>query len=337
MSAVPADLLTFADLARMIEQAVRDKTYRATPLGQLVGRYLRWCRNERGLVDATTVRDYEGTLARMALTLSRSEPSDVTIDDLRLVIDLWADREANTRRKITSTIRSFWRWAEEEGFVDRSPAVRLRTPRRPKKAIGLLPAVDTQLLAAAETARDRLALLVLLDYGVRRSELTGIMVRDFDLRRRTLTVFGKGQKYRILPLRGRIMLAIEEYFITELREPVGRTPSPDDYLLYAEHRNRHTIYRADPKIRMPGQTVHHWWYRHLQAAGLVERAVERGMNMHRARHTFATELRRTPGVDLGDVQHILGHSDIHTTEEYYGHYDLSDLERAMERFAKGRR
>jgi hypothetical protein len=42
---------------------------------------------------------------------------------------------------------------------------------------------------------------------------------------------------------------------------------------------------------------------------------------------FATELRRDS--DLGVVQHMLGHQDIHTTEAYYGHYDLSDLERAM--------
>ena len=60
------------------------------------------------------------------------------------------------------------------------------------------------------------------------------------------------------------------------------------------------------------------------------------MNMHRARHTFATELRRDSG-DLGVVQHMLGHEDIHTTEAYHGHYDLTNLERAMERFAKGRR
>ena len=40
--------------------------------------------------------------------------------------------------------------------------------------------------------------------------------------------------------------------------------------------------------------------------------------------------------DIGIVQHMLGHSDIRTTEESYGHYDLSDLERAMERFAKGK-
>jgi integrase len=49
--------------------------------------------------------------------------------------------------------------------------------------------------------------------------------------------------------------------------------------------------------------------------------------MHRTRHTFATELRRDVG-DLGVVQRMLGHSDIHTTEAFYGQYDLTDLEPA---------
>lgn len=328
--------LTFADLAPMIQAAVRDKSYRRTELGQLVGRYIRWARNERGLVDKTTVKAYEYVLAKMALTLGEIDPRLVSLDDLRLVIDLWAGREPQTRANVTSAIRSFWRWAEDEGHVERSPAARLRRPKLPKKAIQLLPQVDTQLLAAAENIRDRLALMVLLDYGLRKGELAGIQARHIDLARRTLTVFGKGQKHRVLPIRGRIVLATEEYLLAELPAPVSRQPEPDDYLVYSEHRNKYGVYKATPKKPMPDQTLHNWWYRHLRRAGLVGQDVTRGMNMHRARHTFATELRRTEGVDLGDVQHMLGHSDIHTTEAFYGHYDLSDLERAMERFTKGR-
>ena len=333
-------LFTLAEAARVLREAVRDKRYRATPLGQLVGRYVRWCRNERGLVNGTTIRDYEYTLARMALTLSDLDPKEVTIEHLRTVIDLWADREPRTRKKVTSAIRSFWKWAEDEGHVQHSPASRLRSPKVPNRAPDLLPqAIDTQLLAVAETDRDILALIVLLDLGVRKSELGGIMVRDFDLSRRVLTVFGKGQKERVLPLRGRIVLAAERYMLTELPEftlndeRVRRVPDPDDYLLYPEWRKGGRVYRANPKQPMPRQTIHRWWYEHLQRAGLVGEDVERGMNMHRARHTFATELRRDAG-DLGVVQRMLGHSDIHTTEAFYGHYDLSDLEVAMEAFAR---
>ena len=63
------------------------------------------------------------------------------------------------------------------------------------------------------------------------------------------------------------------------------------------------------------------WYRHLQAAGLVGKGVASGMNMHRARHTFATDLCRV--ADLGAASQALGHSDLSTPAAIYGHYDLS--------------
>src|SRR4029453_1136657 len=95
------------------------------------------------------------------------------------------------------------------------------------------------------------------------------------------------------------------------------------------------ILAAYPKRRMSGPTVHRWWYRRLEAAGLVGAGMTSGMNMHRARHTFATDLRRV--ADLGAASQALGHSDLSTTAAIYGHYDLTDLERAMEALAKARR
>jgi integrase len=86
---------------------------------------------------------------------------------------------------------------------------------------------------------------------------------------------------------------------------------------------------------MSGATVHRWWYCHLERAGLVGTGMTSGLNMHRARHTFATDLRRV--ADLGAASQALGHSDLSTTASIYGHYDLSDPERAMEALAKSRR
>jgi integrase len=86
---------------------------------------------------------------------------------------------------------------------------------------------------------------------------------------------------------------------------------------------------------MSGPTVHRCWYRHAQAAGLVGAGMSSGLNVHRARHTFATDLRRI--ADLGAASQALGHSDLSTTASIYGHYDLSDLERAMEALARSRR
>ena len=114
---------------------MKDKSYRATPIGQLVGRCIRWCRNERGL-RPDTIRAWEGMLARMSLTLAHLQPAEVTLDDLRTVIDLWADKEPRTRKNVTVAIRQFWQWVVDEGFADVSPATRLRYPKIPKRAPG---------------------------------------------------------------------------------------------------------------------------------------------------------------------------------------------------------
>ena len=288
-------------------------------------------RNEWGAT-ASTIRDYEPILARMALTLADKEPLEVTVNNLRDVIDLWSEREARTRAKVTSVVRAFWSWAEDQGHVPFSPAAKLRRPRAPRKSAPLLPSnTDARLLNVTTVPRDRVALLFLLDVGLRRNELAG----DIDLSRRQVTVFGKGQKSRVIPLRGRIVLELEHYMLEPLRF-LDRTPEPDDYLLYPEKRTKgERILAAYPKRRISGPTIHRWWYRHLQAAGLVGTGMTSGMNMHRALHTFATDLRRV--ADLGAASQALGHSDLSTTAAIYGHYDLSDLERAMEALAKARR
>lgn len=321
--------LTSKELAPMIRQSLKDKRYRATALGALVGRYIRWFRNERGATP-DSVRDYEGTLARMAITLADKDPIEITIDDLREVIDLWADREARTRAKVTSIIRAFWTWAEEESYVPLSPAHRLRRPRATQKTPRLLTVgTDARAINASETPRDRLALMFLLDCGIRRGELAGVRVRDIDLARRQVTVTGKGAKDRVIPLRGRIVLAAEEYLMTPLPY-LDRTPEPDDFLLYPEMRTPdQRVYAARPKEPKKGNGIHRWWYRQLEEAGLVGKGVRSGLNMHRARHTFAQEVRRA-AKDIGAVQHILGHSDPSTTIALYGGYTQEDMESAMD-------
>ena len=99
--------LTMVALGQMLREAVKDKSYRATPLGTFVGRYIRWLRNEYGATPAT-IRDYEAILARMSITLADRDPIEVSTEDLRATIDLWAARSARTRQKVTSVIRAFF-------------------------------------------------------------------------------------------------------------------------------------------------------------------------------------------------------------------------------------
>lgn len=342
MTATLDRALTAGDLARMIRDAVKDKSYQATPLGTMVARYIRWLRNEWGATPAT-VRDYEAILARMSLTLADREIIEVSIDDLREVIDLWSLQTARTRQKVTSVIRAFWSWAEEQGHVAISPASRIRRPRAERKVARMLPKdAHPRLLVVAKAPRDRLAMFCLLELGVRRAELAGIQFRDFDAQRGWLRVLGKGQKERLLPLRGPILAELRLALSSDLPH-VGRPPEGDDYLLYpirtmADGKGRDgrlvRSFVASPKDHPSPQSVHRWWYRQAQAAGLVGPGVTSGLNMHQARHAFAVELRRVAGIDA--ASHALGHSDLSTTLGIYGHRDDSDLEVAMEQYAEWR-
>ena len=122
--------------------------------------------DDRTQTAAALRHDIEAILARMSLTLADKDPLEVTVEDLRDVIDLWADREARTRAKVTSVVRAFWTWAEEQDQVPFSPAAKLRRPRAARRAAPLLPAsADARLLNAAQTPRDRVGLLFLLDLG----------------------------------------------------------------------------------------------------------------------------------------------------------------------------
>src|SRR3954454_1855264 len=142
-----------------------------------------------------------------------------------------------------------------------------------------------------------------------------------------------------LPLRGAGLAELRLFLSTDL--PHGRRPpEPDDFLLYPTKKvydgrraegQQMLAGRADPKKHPSPQAVHRWWHRQLQDAGLVGRGITHGLNMHLARHTFATELRRVAGIDA--ASQALGHADLNTTLGIYGHRDQSDLEVAMDAYA----
>jgi integrase/recombinase XerC len=331
--------LTAAQLAPMIREAMKDQSYRATPLGLIVARYMRWLRNEFGATPSTQ-RDYEAILARMCLTLADRELIEVSTKDLR-VIDLWSAKSARTRQKVTSVVRSFWAWCEEEGHIAISPAARIRRPRAERKVARTLPAdARPKLLRSALHPRDRVGLHCLLGLGLRRAELGAIQIHDFDVQRGTLRAFGKGQKERLLPM-SEAMLAELRLMLHAPMPFMDRPPEGDDYLIYPVRRvpagrgsegQFRVVYIPEPKTKPSVQTVHRWWYRMAANAGLVAGGVTSGLNMHQARHTFATELRRVAGIDA--ASQALGHSDLSTTLGIYGHYDGTDLRDAMKAHAE---
>jgi integrase len=334
--------LTRAERSRMLREMVRDKGWKKSPVGEMVLRYLRWLRNEYGATEAT-MRDYQSVLAQMCDLLEDRELTEVDIEDLRVVIEFWAKRSIRTRAKVTSVIRSFWAWCEEEGHVEDSPAAKIRRPRGEKKLAKPLPLDARPRLTSIQLhPRDELALYLLLDLGLRLGELQAIQFRDFDAQRGALRVQGKGRKERLLPLRGKVLDALKVALVIPL-PVVDRPPRGDDYLLYPIDKRANGkgsegqmlfAWHPRPKDKPSDRSVSRWWYRRCEEAGLVGPGVTRGLNMHRARHSFLMEMRRVAGIEA--ASQAAGHSELNTTLGIYGHQDESDLESAMDRFAEWR-
>jgi integrase/recombinase XerD len=328
---VSESLLTLADAARIMREAVRDRSYRSTLLGLEVAHYYRWKKNEWGATKET-LRDYEAILAKLALDHADLDLVDfappVGTERLREFIDnRWGERTPRTRAKVISVLRDFFAWAVRERGLTGNPAVPIFRPRKRDIARGTFtPADVAKVVTAQARQRDRVALLLLFRLGLRKGGLARVQFKHYDGRR--LTIFGKGGKVRYLPVvDGELRLGLERHIL-------DRGPDPDEFLLYPEkvgpefYRGPLATIWEDRRRPLSPTAMHRWWVGCLQRAGLPHRP------MHEARHTAITDfLRRTGNLKL--AQMLAGHADIGTTANIYAHLDTTDLEAALRALDEG--
>jgi site-specific recombinase XerD len=128
-----------------------------------------------------------------------------------------------------ASIRQFFRWLVEDGEIPESPMARMRPPHVPEQPVDVLS--DDEVRALFRTVdraskedflgrRDRAILRVLYATGVRLSEIAGIGVHDVDLSDPpTITVLGKGHRYRVVPIGRAAAAAVDRYLAVRDRHP----------------------------------------------------------------------------------------------------------------------
>jgi integrase/recombinase XerC len=322
--------LELGDASRILREALKDKSYRSTPLGLEVARYIRWKRNEWGAAK-DTIRDYEPILARLALFFSDLELKDleapVGAERLRECMDFhWGELSGRTRAKVRSVWVDFFDWAVREGRgIHGNPARILASPK--KRGVKREPfgkSMVDKVLASQDYLGDKLGVMLILLYGLRRAEIAGVRFRDFDFERRTLVLTGKGGKVRTIPI-------VEEAFWRDLGalelELGGHDAILDWFPVCPRRKVGMRTYYQHHHGFVP-RSVHRWWYARLEAAGIVDEGVVAGFGMHRGRHTVASDILRRTG-NLTAAQELLGHADIGTTRDSYASFDTSDLARVL--------
>ena len=219
---------------------------------------------------------------------------------------------AKTLLNYHTGLAALWTWAVREGIAGEHIVRKVRRPKPEQREIMPYTRRDLQamLTACAHSSnyirpgkrkckhrrptadRDRAIILLLVDTGMRASELCDLRIRDLDTANHRVRVMGKGRKERLLPIAPRTSQAIWRYLVT-------RETKRDRAFLFATKTER-------PLER---NNLRNTLKRIGQRAGVT------GVTLHRFRHTFAIAFLRNNGHIMA-LQRLLGHSTLDMVTRY---------------------
>ena len=283
------------------------KPQEETRLGALASAYVesRWQRRE---ISAETRRSFNESLGLFSAAIGRNRSlRSITRRDVEHWLGSMACAPATIRLRL-STVRGFFQWCVIEGYGVGDPTLGIRGPKKTRTVAREVAYEDAVLvIKGALDARERVALVLMLEEGLRAGGVAGLRLADIDFRAGTLVVTEKGGHSRLLPLTHVAREVIEAYLAER-----GIAPGP----LLLSHQG-------------PGGLTSSYVSR--LASGAIKRA---GVDesSHALRHSFAHRLVER-GASLRDVQGALGHASIATTQTYLPHTETGRLRELMERGA----
>ncbi len=220
---------------------------------------------------------------------------------------------AAARARKLSSLRGFYKYmTNKTNQLPYNPTDNIELPQNKKRLPKYLSLEQSmELLSNVETnftSRDYCILVLLLNCGMRLSELVGIDISD--IRDDTLRIIGKGNKERNIYLNSGCLNAIQDY-LKERNTIVSPTVEP---ALFISQRH---------KTRLTPRSVQMIVEKCLKMAGLDGM----GFSVHKLRHTAATLMYRSGGADMLALKEILGHEHVSTTE-IYTHISNEELKKA---------
>lgn len=258
-----------------------------------------------------TVASYISDLTAFFSAVGK-DPKDVVPED---IISYFAETTTLSKRsqaRVLSSLHSFYKWMIMEGEMTDNPSDAIEAPKLGKYLPAVLSVEEVDRLIAAvdlDSAfgkRDRAMLETLYGLGLRVSELVSLRISSIWTEQGFVSVIGKGDKQRLVPLGGMARDAIRDYL--EVRGPAADRESSDILFL-----NR--FGRALTRVAV---------FKMIKAYAM-KAGISKEISPHTLRHSFATHLIEN-GADLRAVQEMLGHESILTTE-IYTHIDSSTWQR----------
>ncbi len=242
------------------------------------------------------------------------EAENATLTDLECFVTSLVELgiSARSQARIISGIKSFYKFLILEDAISDDPTELLECPSLGRHlpevlSIEEIDAIEAQIDTSTPTGRRNLAIVEMLySCGLRVSELSNLKISNLALDQEFISVFGKGDKQRLVPI-GEGSIDIVKDWINDRMEMDNVKDSERDYLFLSnrgKHISRITIF--------------------VLIKDLAEKAgITKNISPHTFRHSFATHLLEG-GADLRSIQEMLGHESILTTE-IYTHINVDHL------------
>lgn len=308
---------------------LKDRLMARAPAAPVAKSAERWCemfldyaRSECHL-SANTIAAYTRDLRRFRAWLGSRSLATVTVQQLSEYVS-WLHTQnlatASISRHLVA-LKVFFRYLQLEGLVSENLAELLGSPKQWQRVPEVLSAVHVEKLLDAPKPfdpywrRDRALLELLYATGCRASEVSQLKMRDLHLGERFAMVYGKGNKERLVPLGEPAITAINTYLEYERSRLAAASKSgPPEWVLLTRRGKR-----------LGREMIWALVKRYALRCG-----VSPDVSPHTLRHSFATHLLGG-GADLRQVQELLGHASIATTQ-IYTHVDQSRLKKVHQAF-----
>lgn len=228
----------------------------------------------------------------------------------------------SARARKLAAIRGLYKYYTKTRMVlEKNPAEIIESPKKTKSVPKHMTYEDAVSFIAAvrnDTSqtdflriRNYCIVTLFLNCGMRLSELVSINLNDIDRFLRSVRILGKGNKERIIYFNDACRAALEEYI--PIRED-QKTETETENALFISRRGK----------RIDNRMVQKMVEKYLELSGLGNR----GLSVHKLRHTAATLMYSRGKVDVRVLQEVLGHAQLNTTQ-IYTHVSNSEVEEAM--------
>ena len=267
-----------------------------------ITRYIEYIDNVKKYSKYTLI-NYKDDLESFNMYIKNNNIKDITYKNIRGYISyLYSIGKSNkTITRNISSLRSFFKYLVKNNMIDNNPMVLISNPKQDVLLPHYLTYDEVEKLLKATSKdnpydiRDNLIIELLYSTGIRVSELVNIKIGDIDFKNRSITIFGKGKKTRIVFFGELCLNKLSKYL--DIRNNIKKMDT--DYLLL----NKRGYKLSDSSVRKIFERI------------IKENHLDIKFSPHTLRHTYATHML-DGGADIRSVGELLGHSSISTTGIY---------------------